>query len=103
MNFNVYRCDYGKGGGTLVYVRNDLKVNRILTDVEKTDGVEDVWISIQHKKLPSFIVGCVYRHPKALTPSFDYLRATFKNVSLRKKPVFVLGDLNEDLLVPNNN
>ena len=102
MNFNVYRCDYGKGGGTLVYVRNDLKVNRILTDVEKADGVEDVWISIQHKKLPSFIVGCVYRHPKALTPSFDYLKATFKNVSLRKKPVFVLGDLNEDLLVPNN-
>ena len=80
MNFNVYRCDYRRGGGTLIYVRNDLKVNRISADAEKANGVEDVWISIQHKKLPSLIVGCVYRHPKALASSFDYLKATFRNM-----------------------
>ena len=50
----------------------------------------------------SFIIGCVYRHPKALTSSFEYLTRVFKNICLRKKPVFILGDLNEDLLVPNN-
>ena len=102
LDFNVYRCDHGRGGGTLIYVRNDLKVNIIFVDAEKADGIEDVWISVQHKKLPSFIIGCVYQHPKALASSFDYLSKTFKNICLRKKPVFILGDMNEDFLTPND-
>ena len=91
LDFNVYRCDHGRGGGTLIYVRNDLKVNRIFVDAEKADGIEDIWISVQHKKLPSFIIGCVYRHPKALASSFDYLSKTFKNICLRKNQYLSWG------------
>lgn len=102
-DFNVYRCDYGRrGGGVCIYVRNDLKVNRIEVNIDRIVGVEDVWITIQRKKLPSFIVGCVYRHPKALASSFQYLKAVFKELCLRKKPVFILGDVNDNLFESNS-
>ena len=82
-------------------VRSDLKVTNIKTNIDKIDGIEDIWISIQRKKLPSFIIGCVYRHPKAPILSFEYLKNVFKEICLKKKPVFILGDMNDDFLLPN--
>ena len=102
-NFNVIRCDAGRGSGVCIYIRENLNFSLISPGLDKIEGVEDVWIQVQHKKFPSFIVGCVYRHPKALVSSFQYLADVFKNICLKNKPMFVLGDINDDLFVKGNN
>lgn len=44
----------------------------------------------------------MYRHPKALFASFDYIVKVLRNMSVRKHPIFVLGDLNDDLFQNNS-
>ena len=97
--FNVIRYDAGRGSGACIYIREDLNFSVIDTGVDKLEGVEDVWIQVQHRKFPSFITGCVYRHPKALVASFQYMSDVFRNICLKNMPVFILGDMNDDLLV----
>ena len=101
--FNIIRCDAGRGSGVCIYVRGDLNISVIDAGVDKAEGIEDLWVQGQHKKFPSFIVGCVYRHPKALATSFQYLANVFRNICLRNKPVFILGDINDSLFVKDNN
>ena len=84
-----------------MYVKNNLSSKVVTPDVEPCTGIEGVWLQIQSRKLPSVIVGCLYRHPKANNPSYDYLLEVFKQVSLRKKTMYIFGDLNDNLL--NNN
>ena len=96
-NYKIIRYDTGRGGGSCIFVRDHLNVSVLSTNVDKIEGVDDVWVQIQHRKFASFIVGCVYRHPKAGAPSFLYLSETFKSICLKNKPVFILGDFNDDL------
>ncbi len=70
--------------------------------VPRQEGVEDVWGQIQCRKLPTIIIGCVYRHPKGLPPSFGYIKEVFKVVCLRGKSVFILGYFNDDILIKGN-
>ena len=74
----------------------------ISLDIPRLAGVEDVWVTVQCRKLPAIIVGCVYRHPKALVTSFHYIEDVFKVICLRKKKVFILGDFNDDILDKRN-
>ena len=103
-HFNIYRSDKGRGGGVCMYVRNDLKVDKIENNVPKDldTGIEDLWLTIQCRKLPSFIIGCIYRHPHAHANSFKYLLESFRSICLRNKSVYIFGDLNDDLLVSNS-
>ena len=57
---------------------------------------------MQCHKLPSVIVGCIYRHPKAHSDSFEYINEKLKCAILLKKTIFVLGDLNDNLLAHDN-
>ncbi|XP_068229711.1 uncharacterized protein [Palaemon carinicauda] len=100
--YNIYREDHGRGGGVCLYIRNYLKVTELKFGIEKQEGVEDKWVSVQHRKFPSIIVGCVYRHPKAAVTSFNYISDVFKEVILRNKPIFIYGDFNDDLLKKEN-
>jgi len=100
-NFKVYRCDAGRGGGVCIYVRDTLKSNRISTTAVNNTAVEDVWVTVQSNMLPSFIIGTVYRHPHATSESFEYIEKVFREMSLKKKPLFILGDLNDDLTKSN--
>ena len=102
-NFNVVRFDMGRGGGSCIFICNSFNVKTISLDIDRADGVDDVWIQVQHKKFPSFIIGCVYRHPGAKAPSFYYLSKVFKAICLKNKPVFILGDFNDDLFIRGNN
>ncbi len=78
-----------------------LTANMINLDFPK-QGVEDVGVTVQCRKLPSIIVGCVYRHPKAPSASFNYMQAMFKTICLKNKALYVLGDFNDNLLVNDN-
>ncbi len=46
-NFNLFRCDLGRGGGMRIYVSNQLKTNVIILSIPKQPGIEDVWVSVQ--------------------------------------------------------
>ena len=100
--YNIYRCDKDRGGGVCIYVRENLKVTQINLNIPRTEGIEDLWISVQCRKLPSIIVGCIYRHPHSPNASFEYLLQSFRSICLKNKPFFLLGDLNDDQLIPNS-
>ena len=100
--YKIFRRDNGRGGGVCLYVISSLNPSIITPGVPEQVGVEDVWVQVQCRKLPSMIIGCVYRHPKALTSSFDYMQEVFKVVCLRGKSVFIMGDFNDNMLVKGN-
>ena len=79
-NFRIYRRDRGKGGGVCIYVRDDLQVTLLITNVPEHTHVEDLWLSIQYRKQPSVIIGSVYRHPHALVDSFKYILDIFRSI-----------------------
>ena len=76
-SFDLYRQDHGRGGGVCVYVKDVFKVTKLKLREDKVNGIEDLWLSVQLRKLPSFIVGCMYRHPKSPATSFDFILNTF--------------------------
>ena len=101
--YSFYRCDGGRGGGVGVYVKNHLNVNVLVApDIERPPLLEDIWLTIQNRKFPSFILGCVYRHPHALSNTFDYLSEIFRFMNLKNKPLIIVGDFNDNLLIANN-
>ena len=101
-HFNLFRRDHGKGGGVCIYVRDNLKSSQIDINTPKIENVEDLWLSIQSSKFPSFIIGTVYRHPYAPVASFDYISDVFKEIILCNKSVFIVGDMNDDLFYENS-
>ena len=98
--FSIYRSDLGRGGGVCIYARNELTIAQIDLGLPVCAGVEDVWLRVQSRKLPSVIVGAMYRHPHALVETFNYISETLQRASLLNKSIFLLGDLNDDLLQP---
>ncbi len=92
----------GHGGGACVYVKDNLTSKVITCDLVRPNGIKDVWISVQCRKLPSIIIGSVYRHPKAPQETFNYVCETLRNMCLKNKRLYMLGDLNDDLLSNSN-
>ncbi len=102
-NYVLYRCDKGRGGGVCIYVKNNLTVTQINTTlIDKPEGVEDLWLTVQCRKLPAFIVGCLYRHPHSRVDTFNYIDEIFKFIALRNKAFYVLGDFNCNILSKDN-
>ncbi len=87
-NCTIFRCDKGRGAGVCKYVHSNLNASITDTDVSKPTGVEDVWVKVQYKKWPGIVMGCVYRHPKTLATSFDYIQDVSRMVCLRDKSFY---------------
>ena len=96
--FILFRTDKGRGGGTCIYVRNQLNASLVDMKLEGCEGVESTWVRVQCRKLPSIIIGAVYRHPNSSIDTFSHLQEMFHLVCLKKHPMIALGDLNDDLL-----
>ncbi len=101
-NFNLHRYDGGKGGGVCVYINNELKSSVIDIATGKHEGVDSICLQVQCRKLPSILICCMYRHPKASSTSFPYIEDTLRALIMRKKTFFLIGDLNDNLLMPNS-
>ncbi len=80
-----------------IYSKQSLNSYVIDTNTPQQSGAKDLWLTIQRRKLPSLIISCIYRHPKTPSPSFDYIDDIPHNMCIRKKPIFILGDLNDEL------
>ena len=60
-----------------------------------------MWVSIQASKFKSIIVGAVYKHPNTNPDCTAYLERMQQTYSNCGKNMYMLGDLNEDLLKAN--
>jgi retron-type reverse transcriptase len=99
--YNVFRKDRErKGGGACIYVKNEYETRK-MNSFGEGDEVDDVWITVQVRKTKSFIVGAIYRPPKANSLSFKHLESIIQTAANLKKNIYVLGDLNDDQLKPN--
>ena len=70
--------------------------------VPRQTGIEDIWITVQCRKLLAIVVGCMYRYPKAPVATLDYIQDVFRLICMRNKPLFILGDLNDNLFANDN-
>ncbi len=52
LGFHVFRCDKGHGGGPCVYVKETLATKAMNCDIVRPSAIEDLWVSVQHRKLP---------------------------------------------------
>ena len=95
--FSVYRNDKGRGGGVCIYVRDFLTVTSTNVNIDQVEGVENLWLTVQCRKLPSVIIGCLYRHPHSNSHSYDYITNVFNDIRLRDRPFYVFGDFNCDI------
>ena len=99
--YELFRKDRGKrGGGTCIYAKNEY-ITRSLKTIGTGDEVDDVWITVQVRKTKSFIVGAIYRPPKASNQSISYIESKLQIAANLKKNMYVLGDFNVNQLKRN--
>ena len=88
------------GGGVCVYTKASLKV-KVLKDLSSVSatGFHQLWLQIQHKRMKSILLCATYKPPECPTTSFtdDFSDNYMKALSFGKD-VFILGDLNCNLL-----
>ncbi len=82
--YKFFRCYNERGGGICIYVKDDLPATLINLSVPKRAGVEDVWITVQCRKLPSIIIGCMYRHPNTPSVVFDYIQDVLRTICIKE-------------------
>ena len=87
------------GGGLLVYVKNGTCASR-RTDLELKD-LECIWLEIKPKKSKPFLVGNIYRPPNSNSEWNAIFEDCIENVLREEKEIYLMGDINRDLL--NNN
>ncbi len=51
-DFNVFRCDDGRGAGVCIFVKDTCTSNVVKLDIDRPAGVEDVRVAVQCRKLP---------------------------------------------------
>jgi len=101
--YHVDRQDK-KGGGVCVYILQNYKTE-VLWDISGIldAGFHQLWITVQVHNLRSFVICTVYRPPDVPVRCFDtYLTPSFIAASLHNKPIHITGDLNCNLLNPDN-
>ena len=97
-NYNLIRCDRNrKGGGVACYVRNDLNFSQKCVF---SRDVENVFIDILLPKSKAFTVGIFYRPPNKYN-FIDLINDDFNNLNAENNDLFILGDMNINLLNKN--
>ena len=104
--YDLYRVDRQdkKGGGVCVYILQSYKTE-VLWDISgiSVAGFHQLWIKIQVRNLRSLVICTAYRPPDVPVRCFDTdLTPSFIAASLHNKTIYILGDLNCNLLNPEN-
>ena len=84
------------GGGLLVYVKNEVSCKR-RPDLE-SEQLECIWLEVKPMKSKSFLVGHVYRPPNSGIVWNELFEDSIENVLREEKEMYILGDINRDLL-----
>ena len=99
--YDIVRMDRDKhGGGICFYIRRTISyLNR--GDLVP-ENLESVCLEINQPNSRSFIVSTIYRPPSATVESFSQIESLLKNVDNENKEIYLLGDLNCNLLDQSN-
>ena len=84
------------GGGLLVYIKDGLCASR-RTDLEH-ENIECIWTEIKPVKSKSFLIGNIYRPPNSTAQWNAYFEDCIENVLKEDKEIYLMGDINRDLL-----
>ena len=84
------------GGGLLVYVKNEVSCKR-RSDLEN-EQLECIWLEVKPKKSKPFLVGHVYRPPNSSIVWNEIFEDCLENALGEEKEMYILGDINRDLL-----
>ena len=100
--YDLYRVDRQnkKGGGICVYVLRNYK-SKLLSEISliSPSGLHQLWLKVQVRNLKSIVVCTVYRPPDTPLSCFEEdLNANFISASTLNMPIYILGDLNCNLL-----
>ena len=99
---NGYQTPYQRdrktnsGGGLLVYIKNGVCASR-RTDLEH-ENLECIWTEIKPVKSKSFLVGNIYRPPNSSIQWNANFEDCMENVLREDKEIYLMGDINRDLL-----
>lgn len=94
--YDLIRKDRSRtGGGVCIYLRNNINY-QIRDDIIPSD-LEAVCVEINKPSRP-FVVITVYRPPNVSTDFFTHFEQLIQNIDDENKEIYVLGDLNCDLL-----
>ena len=90
--YELYRFDrrYRKGGGCIIYAKNDLNVVRLDIDILDT---ESIWCKIVDRE-EEVIIGVNYNSPSSNDTCRNNLNNIVKNICSTYKNVIVCGDFN---------
>ena len=84
------------GGGLLVYVKDGVCCKR-RADLEH-QMLECIWVEIKPKNNCSFLVGHIYRPPNSSIQWNEFFEDCMEKVLQEEKEIYLLGDINRDLL-----
>ena len=102
--FNVCKqTSKSRKGGVGLYINN--KIDHFKRDDLKVQTVEfeTVWVELINKHKKNILCCCAYRHPDSDPMTFiEHFEKIFTKLSEEKKPLFILGDFNFDLLSCNS-
>ena len=107
--YDIVRKDRSRsGGGVCIYLRSSInysKVRNILIKVRNDlvpTELEAVCVEIIKPHSKPFLVTTVYRPPSALSEFFDHLENLIKAADNENKKLYILGDLNCNMLKTND-
>ena len=90
-----------RGGGLAIVIRDDITACKLKVPPPEGSRLESLWLTLTAPGGRSAVLGATYRPPgEPVTPDIDALRQQLLEVSRLDKPVFLLGDLNLDLMRP---
>ena len=92
------RRDRGEnaGGGLMIYVKNGVCCKR-RPDLEN-GRLECIWLEVKPVKSKPFLVGHIYRPPNSGVIWNELFEDCLENVLKEEKELYILGDINRDLL-----
>ena len=95
--YDVVRKDRSRnGGGVCIYLCSSINY-KVRNDLVPTE-LEVVCIEITKPHSKPFLVTTVYRPPSASLEFFDHFEKLIKAIDNENKEMFILGDLNCDML-----
>ena len=83
-------------GGVGMYVKDSL--NYTIIDKTSNEASQASWIEIHLSRQPNIICGVMYRQHNSPQQFLDYFDETLEKFSALNKPIFIMGDLDINLL-----
>ena len=98
---NIRKDRSRNGGGVCIYLRSST-INSIIRQDLISFELEAVCVEIIKPHSRPFFVTIVYRPPNASSEFFDHFEKIIKAIDDENKEMYILGDLNCDMLKKEN-